>query len=269
MRFLVKRVVAERANVLQNEYAAGIVPPTAVLGLFASIGPSLGLERWGAEVVMIVHDVTPSKGRTKPAPLPSGGRFAPVEIPEDHVARVTMSFLVRWDGLDDEDDLADALLGRRLAGSPIVGDAVDVSTVPSDGTAFAFVPRGYVLAPTEERTPTASGDVDDLSAVADAVFPVVRPGPGEPRPVPVAIGYRLLEDPRTVPSRLNTRDADVPHVFAEPVVGVGTLRSVRSRHLSGLDAKGVDALAWRWDARGAHVVTHPIYHPNPMEGTTA
>ena len=60
----------------------------------------------------------------------------------------------------------------------------------------------------------------------------------------------------------NTRDPDIPHVFAEPVVGIAELVSVRSTRLKETSAKALPDLFWRWKAEAEWIVGHPNYHPN-------
>jgi hypothetical protein len=75
----------------------------------------------------------------------------------------------------------------------------------------------------------------------------------------------LLEDPATVPARIRTRSKEVPHVFAEPVLGISELVSVRNKRLTDLTMTGLDALFWCWEARGDLVLGHRAYHPEPTD----
>ena len=79
--------------------------------------------------------------------------------------------------------------------------------------------------------------------------------------VPAAVGFRLLEDPETVPKRIRTRSKDIAHVYAEPVLGIAELVSVRNTRLTSLTMSDLNALFWSWDARGDLVLGHPAYHP--------
>ena len=104
----------------------------------------------------------------------------------------------------------------------------------------------------------ATGQIDKLMALAAELY--IDPGAGWH--VPVAVGHRLLEDPATAPKRENTRDPNIPHVFAEPVVGIAEFVSVRNKRLTELDEGGLSDLLWRWTAERDWIVGHPIYHPN-------
>ena len=263
MLFAVRNLRASRVNLLMNDFAAGLPSPLAFLGLADTVVRALDLEPWSASVLPVLHEVRVSEGRTKPEMMPSRKDprcFAPAETAEDLVGTVHASLLLDLPGHDDELAVAEALEMRRLAGGPITGRCMDVKVVAADGGAFTTLPRGYaMLAPSDPKlTPVATGALADLACVADLLFPAER-APGMGWRVPVAVGHRLLEDPDTVPKRTGTRDATVPHVFAEPAVGVGELVSVRNWRLTGLDAEGLRGSLWRWHAEGRWVLGHHAY----------
>jgi CRISPR-associated protein (Cas_Csy2) len=262
--FSVQNLVASRVNLLMNDFCAGLPSPLSFLGLGAAIAPTLGAERWSVGVLPVLHRVHVSEGRTKPEASPARRPdvFAPIEIPEDLVGSVTVSLLMDIPNCDDEHVVAEALAGKRIAGGPIQNEYVEVMSVPADGAAFKSISRGYAMIRTEEQVSsiTATGAIDGLSAVAEQLFLNREPGSGWR--VPVAVGHRLLENPATAPKRRNTRDPDIPHVFAEPVVGIAELVSVRNRRLTGVNADLLPDLFWRWRAEGDWITGHRNYHPD-------
>jgi len=268
--FLVKNLRASRVNLLMNDFAAGLPSPLAFLGLAAAIAPALGQERWARRspatrrweigVLPILHRVDLSEGRTKAELSNDAGLFKPVEIPEDLAGSVTVSLLLDIPDGADQHSIGSALLGRRIAGGPIHNAEIDVSDVVANGSAFRSVDRGYAMIRTQppKSSVVATGQIEHLATLEAELN--VDPGPGWH--VPVAVGHRLLEDPATVPKRANTRDPTIPHVFAEPVVGVAELVSVRNKRLTSLDDAGLLNLFWRWTAEGEWIVGHPNYHPD-------
>lgn len=263
MLFIVRSLHASRVNLLMNDFAAGLPSPLAFLGLADSLCRVLGLRPWSASIMPILHEVRTSEGRTRPEMAPSRKdrrRFTLSETPEDLFGEVHASILLHLEGCDDPHAVKDALWMRRLAGGPIDGRRVDVAAVAANGSAFEKVARGYaVLAPSNPTLArVATGAIEDLVEVADLLFPAERI-PGTAWRTPLAVGYRLLEDPETAPKRAGTRDPSLPHVFAEPTVGVGELVSVRSKRLTDLDALSLRSALWRWHAQGTWVLGHPAY----------
>ena len=264
--FVARDLRASRVNLLMNDFAAGLPSPLAFLGLSAVIAPNLGAERWSVAVLPVLHEVHASEGRTKPEMVPKTKdgvrKFMPIETAEDMVGSVRISLLLDVPGTANEHDLRELLRGRRIAGGAIENETIAVEAVTPDGYAFGKLPRGYAMVPCAppRSALVASGDIDDLSRIADELFPAERE-PGRGWLVPVAVGHRLLEDPETATKRTGTRDPDIPHVFTEPAVGIAELVSVRNSRLSGLDGEGLQALLWRWHAESDWIVGHPNYHP--------
>lgn len=264
MLFLAKDLEVSRVNLLMNDFAAGLPSPLAFLGLGEAIGRSLGVETWTVAVLPVLHRVHVSEGRTKAEASPSrkSGVFAPIEIAEDLLGSVTVSLLLDIPQVSDEHQVCDALLGRRIAGGPIHNRAITVHRATADGSAFNDISRGYALiaATAPKSHAISAGSISELQAFASELYPAGRE-PGTGWFVPVAVGHHLLERPDSAPRRTNTRDPDVPHVFAEPVIGIAELVSVRSRCLKETSAKGLPDLFWRWKAEGDWIVGHPNYHP--------
>lgn len=270
--FLVKNLRASRVNLLMNDFAAGLPSPLAFLGLAAAIAPALGQERWARRspatrrweigVLPILHRVDLSPGRTRAEWVANSGAFQPIEIPEDLTGSVVISLLLDIPDCVDEHLVTVALQGRRIAGGPIHNAEIDITAVTVDGSAFRGADRGYAMirTPPPKSSVVATGQIEHLTAFAAELY--VDPGPGWH--VPVAIGHRLLEDPAAAAAqtRANTRDPEVPHVFAEPIVGIAELVSVRNKRLTDLDEGGLRDLLWRWTAEGEWIVGHPNYHPD-------
>ena len=128
------------------------------------------------------------------------------------------------------------MTGRRIAGGTLQDDGYALEAVTRDGSAFRGMRRGYAVVRPDrpERLQITTGDEDELAGMATILFPAERPR-GFGWIVPVAVGYRLLENPDEAPKRIRTRSREVPHVFAEPVLGMAELISVRNSQAHGAD----------------------------------
>ena len=264
--YVLKDIRASRVNLMMNDYAAGLPSPLSYLGLADLLARNLGLVPWSARVLPILHRVDVSEGRNKPEMENKFGVYEPIETMEDMTGSVQLSLFLHLPNCDSESAIRDQMLGRRIAGGLIQNDAVEVQAVTPDGSAFRNLRRGYAMIPPDlsERRFITSGDPSPeqpgLKRLAELLYPAERPT-GFGWIVPSAVGYRLLEDPQTVPQRIRTRSKDIPHVFAEPVVGIAELVSVRNSRLTSLSTEGLDALMWSWEAKGDLVLGHPSYHP--------
>lgn len=266
--YVVKNIRASRVNLTMNDYAAGLPSPLSFLGLGDLISRRLGLTPWSARAIPVLHSVHISEGRTKPEMENKSGFFSPIETMEDMTGTVDLSLLLHLPGCESETLLRSQISGLRIAGGLIQNEDVDVSAVTADGSAFRGLRRGYAMIRPEkkERFFITSGDLSPdqpgLRRIAEMLFPAERP-PGFGWVVPSSVGYRLLEDPKTVPQRIRTRNKDIPHVYAEPALGIAELVSVRNARLTKLTMSGLDDLFWSWTAKGDFVLGHPDYHPEP------
>lgn len=262
--YVLKDMGASRVNLVMNDFAAGLPSPLSFLGLGDLLARRLGLTPWSARVIPILHRVHVSEGRTRPEMEKKSRVFVPIEMMEDLHGTVKVSLLLHLPGCDSETRLGQELTGLRIAGGLIQNEEIEVRPATADGSAFRSLRRGYAMIPPRaaERRLITTGDHDGLAAIAATLFPSER-GAGFGRIVPSAVGYRLLEDPETVPQRIGTRSKDIPHVFAEPVLGIAELVSVRNTRLTQLTTTGLNALFWSWDARGDLVLGHSAYHPEP------
>lgn len=261
--YVLKDIRASRVNFIMNDFAAGLPSPLSYLGLGDLLCRNLDLEPWSARVLPILHRIHVSEGRTKPEMENKSGVFTPIETVEDMTGTVDLSLLLHLPGCGSESRIREQLAGRRIAGGLIQNEEVLVEPATPDGSAFRGLRRGCAMIRPDlpERRRITTGEKEGLTAIAATLFPSERP-PGSGWIVPSSVGYRLLEDPLTVPARIRTRSKDIPHVFAEPVLGIAELVSVRNRRMTGLTVTGLDALLWSWEARGDLVLGHPAYHPD-------
>lgn len=262
--FLIRNIRAARVNLMMNDYAAGLPSPLSFLGLGDLLARRLGLSPWSARALPILHRVVPSEGRTKPEMENKSGAFEPIETMEDLTGYVELSLLLHLPGCPGETALRSAFGGVRIAGGQIQNEEPDIRGVTADGSALRAVRRGYVMTVPErtDRRFITSGDrgpkQPGLSRIAQLLFPAER-GEGFGWIVPAAVGYRLLEDPSSAPQRIRTRSKDIPHVYAEPVLGIAELVSARNPHLTALDGPGLSAQMWGWEARGDLILGHAGY----------
>ena len=259
MTIIISNIVADGVNLVQNDMASGMPSPMAYLGLAAAMAPDLGLSRWDVRVLPVLHDIVVSPGRTKADYQSKDGVFKPQEIPETMIGRVRLSLVLDLPARVSGADVTDAFVGRRIAGG-IVTQPGRIREAQTFGDALRAMPRGYALVPPRDAALQAvtTGEGDDLADIADLLFPAQKL-PGTGWIVPAAVGWRLLEDPRTVPARRGTRNADIPHCFAEPVLGLGELISIRNPRLTGLVPADFAALFWSWQTRGDWILGHTTY----------
>ncbi|MCY4304590.1 MAG: hypothetical protein OXC62_07430 [Aestuariivita sp.] len=270
MIFAIKNIRASRVNLLMNDYAAGIPSPLSFLGLGDSIVRDMDLLPWSAHTIPIFHEVMVSEGRTKPemsrnerkrAGVPES--FVPIEIVEDFVGLVELSLLIDLPGCDSESDLKEVLKNKRIAGGLIQNyDEFEVSAVSKDGSAFRGLRRGYALVRPDKseqnRLKISTGDEQSLFHIACTLFPI-DPELQYGWIIPVAVGYRLLENPSVVPKRSRTRCSTTPHVFVEPVLGIAELISVRNHRLINAPETDFSSLFWSWSDQDNFVLGHSVY----------
>lgn len=268
MIFSAKNIRASRVNLMMNDFACGLPSPLSFIGLADAIVRDLGLTPWSGRVIPILHRVTPSDGRTKPEMEPKAGAFTPIETMEDMIGSVEISLIFDIPECDSAIDISSSLMRRRIAGGIIQNDGIDVDSITANGTAFRALPRGYaMLAPRPDRpelSTTSTGDAGSYGQILDLLFPDEHVS-GSDRIIPVAAGYHLLEDPDEAPPRIRRRDPSIPHVFAEPVLGMAELVSVRDSRLTSLSEDAFDALFWSWHAEGDSLFGHPAYLSNPTQ----
>lgn len=268
MIFAVKNIKASRVNLLMNDYAAGLPSPLSFLGLADALVRDLALVPWSGRVIPVLHSVAVSDGCTKPEMERKSRVFAPIETMEDLVGTVEVSLLIELPGCESVADVEEAMMRRRIAGGIIQNDRITVTDVTADGMAFRGLSRGYAMVRPDshlpERLQISRGDESSLAAILDTLIPKERP-PGSGWIVPVAAGYRILEDPDTTPARIRRRDPRFPHVFAEPLLGIAELVSTRSTRLTELSEEGLEALFWSWHAKDSYILGHSAYLPTAIQ----
>jgi len=260
MIFVAKNLKAYGVNLLMNDYAAGLPSPLSFIGLADVLARELGLTPWSARIIPILHAVHVSKGRKKPEMAPKSGKFAPIEIVEGITGSAEVSLIIDLPGFDDETQLAEALIGKRIAGGLIATTNITVRQVTADGSAFSGLRRGYAMVrPDDHRRQGASrGDLESLQQIASTLYPAEK-GEGFGWIVPASVGYRLIEDPDTVPARRGTRSETIPHVFAEPLVGIAELISVRNTRLRNASEDYLNDLLWGWVPKDDLITGHSAY----------
>lgn len=268
MIFAAKNICASRVNLMMNDFACGLPSPLSFIGLADAIVRDLGLTPWSGRVIPVLHRVTPSEGRTKPEMEPKAGAFSTIETMEDLIGSVEISLILDIPGCESANDISSKLMRCRIAGGIIQNDRIDVDSVTADGRAFRALRRGYaMLGPNPDRpesSTTSTGDAASYGRILDLLFPDER-APGSGWIIPVAAGYRLLEDPDEAPPRIRRRDPSIPHVFAEPVLGLAGLVSVRNPSLTSLQGDAFQALFWSWHAEGDRLFGHSAYRSNAIQ----
>lgn len=270
MIFTAKNIHAERVNLLMNDYAAGLPSPLSFIGLTDAIVRDLGLTPWSGRVIPILHHVSASSGRTKPemeiSKRPATyGSFMPTAIMEDLVGTVKLSLMLDIPECESASDIAESLMRRRVAGGIIQNDRIEVDIAAEDGSAFRHFRRGYVILAPNEGTSCGNilcdGDQSSFAQILEKLFPDKRL-PGSGWFIPISAGYRLLEDPEEAPSRIRRRDASLPHVFAEPLLGMAELVSIHNRRLT---QENFSSLFWSWHVEGDFILGHPAYATNVIQ----
>ena len=264
MIFVAKNIRTERVNLLMNNLVAGLPSPLSFIGLADAIVRDLDMTPWSARVIPVLHHVSASAGRTKPEMENKSGVFMPIETMEDMIGSVELSLILDMPECDSETDITSSLMRRRIAGGNIQNhDEIEVQHVTEDGSAFRELRRGYAMLPPDkaENCITGNGEGNTFESILNTLFPNERQ-PGSGWMIPVAAGYWLLEDPETAPERSCRRDPTLPHVFAEPLLGLAELVSIRNKRLTELTQEDFQSLFWSWQARGDLILGHPAYLSN-------
>ena len=265
MIFAAKSISVARANLLMNDFVAGLPSPLGFIGLADALARELDLTPWSAGVLPVLHQVSISEGRTKAemgvSPRKPLGNFSPIEIKEDLVGAVTLSLFLDIPECESEYNVVEGLMRCSIVGGAIQNrNDVTVEEVTADGTAFRQIARGYVMCPPsgDDSTMLSNGDRNGLDRILKVLFPDER-HLGYGWKIPIAAGYRLLENPESVPNRKCRRDPSLPHVFAEPLLGLAELVSVRNRSLTELSKQDFKSLFWKWNIENNLVLGHQAW----------
>ena len=235
---------ASNVNIFGNDLVAGLPSPSAFLGMAGLIRHRLGYPGWGQTVLPVLHDVDLQAGRLKPEYKVKDRVFKPSEIPEMRLAHVVASAIIRF----DQDIPLQSI--REMAGYLRIAGGV---AFPASGSSFEDCVRegpssfdGQALQDTLREGPRiqrrgyamlASGREGDGSILSNGVRETMRPlferlypeggrKTGEGWLIPMPAGYALLETPRSDRRARGSRSQDIPHVFGEPLVGIGELVSI-------------------------------------------
>lgn len=264
MMFALRNMTFDKVNLLMNDMVSGMPSPLAFLGLASAIAPKVGCSRWSVRVLPIIHSVTESAGRTKPELEVKDGAFSPVEMLEDMIGTVRVSMILDLPGCENIGHLEEALTGIRFCGGTLRNRmAIKPKEVSPDGRALHHVPRGFAVLPHEDAPlHQVTSGVDRIEALFDAIQPAAGKSGWR---IPVAAGYRLLEDPQDPPERTGTRNDTIPHVFAEPLTSLGELVSVKNRaRMTELDEASFRAKFWSWTCEGDLVLGHKAFLANEI-----
>ena len=269
MIFIVKNIRAARVNLLMDNFTAGLPSPLSFIGLADAIVRDLELTPWSGKVIPVLHHVSVSDGRTKPEYINKSGAFISTEILEDMVGTVDLSLILNIPGCDSEAGITSSMTRRRIAGGIIQKpNVIKVEHVTGDGSAFHRLPRGYaILAPDTDKTDhclVSNGRQDTFESIIKVLFSKdehSRSG----WMIPVATGYRLLENPDIDTGRSCRRNPSLPHVFAEPLSGLAEMVSIRNPRLTEADGDSFLSLFWSWHASHDLIFGHHAYLSNVNE----
>jgi CRISPR-associated protein Csy2 len=230
----------QRANALVTPWLIGACPVYAAVMLGHALGRDTGVLPMG--VGLVHHDAT----LLAESQLPRGyGDIFPQQyraasfidkgdyssknenalaLQPTASAHLEVSLVLAYDGeAPGTERLMQALEGRRLAGGLIASSEPPIlcERLRGDASVQTCLRSGFwVLDRSEQLDRT-----DRLGSLLDLAFPSHPPSPGEPRPwfAPAVLGYATLTP---LAERQGVRD-NLPHAFAEPLVGLVEYRSVR------------------------------------------
>jgi len=252
---------ADSANLLANDFVAGLPSPGAALGFAGALIRHAGIPDWSHRVLMILHSVEIRNGRPRAHPGVKSGTPTNIEIKEGVSGSVILTVVVDSPHFVEEEILSMQMNFMRFAGgviapwqcngqvTPLFLDQCVEILDPHVTLPDLNLPRGYALCPPQPDRAAdlvSFGDYSTLRKIRDRAYSYKK---GQGWHVPVACGYRLLEDPSTAAEpRLGSRGAfdRYPHVFAEPAVGLGEFISIRDSSLSG-SLSELDRYMWKWD----------------------
>ena len=283
MMYAIGPLAVNGANLKMNDLCGGLPSPGGFLGFAGALARQFGLDGWAPSVLPVLHDVQVSPGRIKGGVR--GGKPVPLEVPEDITGAFLATLLIDFPEEVRESELKEAVLSRRLCGGNVFPaadgrrDGGRTWAAPSDtsarcvravsaadGSVLSDLPRGYAVVPARELSalPVTNGADAHVETLVDVLHPEdgVRQEAGYL--VPVAAGYRLIEEPVPAGARTGTRDAVTRHAFAEPLMTIGEMVSVRSSRLRDLDAEGLRAVSWRWHSAGADRLFSPLLASDPV-----
>jgi len=259
MKLQIGPLRADGVNLLANDFVAGLPSPGAALGFAGALLRYAGVEDWSHEVLMILHSVDLRKGRQRAHPAAKGGIPENIEIKEGLFGSAIFTMVIDTPYAVSNDSLSRSLNLMRFAGGVITPyqrngnrdlflldqrvEILDSNAMLSD----LNLPRGYALCPQQTlpgKALVSFGDYSTLSMIRDRGYSHQK---GQGWHVPVACGYRLLEDPHEAKPRRGSRCGykKHPHVFAEPAVGLGEFISIRNQSLL-ISISELNRYMWKW-----------------------
>lgn len=154
---------------------------------------------------------------------------------------LTVSLVIRFDdddGLDLEDTLPRFLRGARLAGGNIVKYG-NIALLGNLNDAADYLKNGHAIHERQDLMIRQEGERDMLDVVLRLTDPQFRrTDPDAPSwLLPTTLGYRAITP---FQQRKNVR-GDLPHAYAEPLVGMVQYRTLREAPLPIWQATNPDA----------------------------
>jgi len=264
MKYLViPRIEVSNANAQPAWWMIGPPPLTAYAGFSHALALALGLAR--CRGFGVVHHDIQFLGEA------AGGDFRPHQFraaslidKDDYSSKnayalssqptarchLNLSLVIRFDEddpLDLEDTLPRFLRGARLAGGNIVKYGKVALLGSLDETAKS-IKNGHAIHERQDLMIRQEGERDMLDVVLRLTDPQRRRTDPEAPPwlLPTTLGYRAIT---LFQKRKNAR-SDLPHAYAEPLVGMVQYRTLREAPLPIWQATNPDAATFL-------VTTHP------------
>ena len=256
MKLQIGPLRADAANLLANDFAAGLPSPGAALGFASALLRQADIKDWSHKVFMILHSVECRKGRQRAHPAVDRGLPKPIEVAEGLIGNVVFTLNIDTPNFVSAGSLSRSLNLMRFAGgvlaphqqggneNPFLLNQRVESIDPNSALADLGLPRGYALVPPHARKDAEIVSFGDFASLCKLRNRGYARKKGMGQCVPVACGYRLLEDPHAARPRRGSRGGH-PHVFAEPAVGLGEFISIRSQSLPA-SVSDLDPYMWSW-----------------------
>ena len=263
MKYLViPRIEVNNANAQPAWWMIGPPPLTAYAGFSHALALALGVERClGFGVVH--HDIQ-FLGETVGRDLrPHQFRAASFIDKDDYSSKnayalssqptarchLTASLVIRFDqedSLDIENQLPRFLRGARLAGGNIVKFGIwneekfeNCALMENFSEVAKFIKNGHAIHERQDLMVKQDGERDMLDVVLRLTDPQRRRSDPEAPTwlLPTTLGYRAITP---FQKRKNVRD-NLPHAYAEPLVGMVQYRTLREAPLPIWQATNPDA----------------------------
>ena len=263
MLFAIKNLHVYGANLIMNDIVAGLPSPLAFLGFADALCRERGVTPWSARILPILHEVHVCEGRTRAEMVPKNNKFKPQEIVEDLRGHIKISMFIDLAEENSDSSIDKAIKLKTFAGGVINHlKKYSVEQIASDSLALKSIPRGRVMVPPKNSEwcyATDGHQEEDLKLLVERLILKNKDTP-QGWFIPSSVGYKLLEDPSSVPERKFTRTKLLPHVFVEPLTSIAELVSVRHPRLKELDENEFLSLFWHWNVRSDYMLGHSNYY---------